>query len=287
MAIRVNGELIEDDRFHRAFLQLSGGRTPEQVALHEFQPMLQQAEQTVLRETLLLQLAVAEGLSASSEQVEQERKAAWGSAANQSCGTGITHDMERRILLRTMEQHLTRHVPRPDRREVEAMYRNNPAAFTLPERWLVSHIVKLAETVDERIAAEAALQSAEIELQRGKSFAAVADRYSDCRGTGGALSWITRGSMVAEFEAVAFTLELRKRSGIFATPFGLHIALVQDHRAAGLEPLDEIRNDLARRIHDDRKQTHLGNVVQDLYYRATVELIEAPPRSVAEGEKVQ
>ena len=287
MAIRVNGERIEDDRFHRAFLELSGGRTPDQVPSHEFQPTLQQAEQNVLRETLLLQLAATEGFSASEEELDAERRTTWGSAANQSCGAGVTHDMERRILLRKIEQHLIRHVPRPDRREVETIYRTNLSAFTLPERWLVSHIVKFAESDEERTAAEAALHIAETELQRGKSFAAVADRHSDCRGNGGVLGWIVRGSMVEAFEEVAFALQRRKRSDIFRTPFGLHIALVQDHRPAGLEPLDEIRTDLARRIHDDRKEVFLGNVMQDLYRRANVELLVEPERSVTRGEKVQ
>ena len=152
MAIRVNGEFIEDERFHRAFLEQSGGRTPEQVRQHapsEFQSTLHQAEQNVLREVLLQQFAASEGITATLEEVDEERRDVWGSTANESCGIGVTQDMADRITLRKAEQFLTRHVQRPDRSEVDSTFRANPSAFALPERWLVSHIVKFVESSSE------------------------------------------------------------------------------------------------------------------------------------------
>lgn len=289
MAIRVNGEIIGDERFHREFVELSGGRTPEQVqeqAPMEYHRLLQTAERNALRSVLLHQLAVAEGITATADEAEEERRSTWGSAANQSCGIGITSEMISRLMVKRIQQHLTRHVQRPDRREVESIYRNNSAAFTLPERWLVSHIVQIAETEVERAKAIEVLKQAESELQRGKSFAAVADRYSDCKGNGGSLGWISRGTMVPEFEAKVFTLERRKLSDIFETTFGLHLAILHDSKPAGLQPLDEIRTDLARHIFEERKQVLLNQITEDLMRRANIEMLPEPERSVAAGEKV-
>lgn len=290
MAIRVNGEIISDERFHREFVELSGGRTPQQVqeqAPMEFHRLLQTAERNTLRAVLLHQLAVAEGITASAEESEEERRSTWGSAANQSCGIGITSDMISRLIVKKVERHLTRHVQRPDRREVESIYRNNPAAFTLPERWLVSHIVRIAETEAERAEATEVLKQAESELKRGKSFAAVADRYSDCKGNGGSLGWISRGTMVPEFEAKVFTLERRKLSDIFETTFGLHLAILHDSKPAGLQPLDEVRTDLARHIFEERKQVLLNQITEDLIRRADIEMLPDSKHDVTAREKVQ
>jgi hypothetical protein len=290
MAVRVNGEIISDERFHREFIELSGGRTPEQVqeqAPMEYHRLLQAAERNTLRSVLLHQVAVAEGITATAEEAEEERRSTWGSAANQSCGIGITTDMISRLMVKKVQQHLTRHVQRPDRREVESIYRNNPTAFTLPERWLVSHIVQIAETQAEHTKAMEVLKQAESELKRGKSFAAVADRYSDCKGNGGSLGWISRGMMVPEFEAHVLTLERRKLSDIFETTFGLHLAILHDWKPAGMQPLDEVRTDLARRIFEERKQVLLSQITEELTRRSAIEMLPEPERSIAAGEKVQ
>ncbi|MEZ2347053.1 peptidylprolyl isomerase [Terriglobus sp. RCC_193] len=290
MAVRVNGEVIHDERFHREFVELSGGRTPQQVqeqAPMEYHRLLQTAERNTLRSVLLHQVAVAEGITATAEEAEEERRSTWGSAANQSCGIGITSDMISRLMVKKVQQHLTRHVQRPDRREVEAIYRNNSAAFTIQERWLVSHIVQIAETEAEHAKAINVLKQAQSELKRSKSFAAVADRYSDCKGNGGSLGWINRGTMVPEFEAKVFTLERRKLSDIFETTFGLHLAILHDWKPAGLQPLDEVRADLARHIFEERKQVLLNQITEDLMRRAEIAMLPDPERSVAAGEKVQ
>lgn len=277
MAVRVNGEVVGDERFHREFVTLSGGRTPQQVqqqAPMEYQALIQRAEHAALRSVLFHQLAIAEGITVTTAEAEEERRSSWGSAANESCGIGVSDDMTQRLMVKKAQQHLTCHVPRPDRRDVEAIYRNNPTAFALPERWLVSHIICLAETEAEREQATATLQQAERELAKGKAFAAIADRYSDCKGNGGTLGWISRGMMVPEFEANVFTLERRKLSSIFATPFGLHLALLNDYKSAGLQPLEEIRTDLARRIFEERKQQLLNQIADDLMRRAQIEVLQ-------------
>jgi peptidyl-prolyl cis-trans isomerase C len=288
MAVRVNGEVVSDERFHREFVELSGGRTPQQVQQQsplEYQTLTQHAEHAALRSVLFHQVAIAEGITVTSAEAEEERRSSWGSTANESCGIGISDDMTMRLMVRKVQQHLTRHVPRPDRREVGAIYRNNPAAFTLPERWLVSHIVCLAETDAEREQATAVLQQAERDLTKGKAFAAVADRYSDCKGNGGSLGWISRGMMVPEFEANVFTLERRKLSEIFSTTFGMHLALLHDYKPAGLQPLEEIRIDLARRIFEERKQQLLNQIADDLMSRAEIEML--PESGIAAGEITQ
>jgi hypothetical protein len=290
MALRVNGELVSDERFYREFLSLTGGLTPQQVeqrSVADFRQAQQLTERNVLRAVLLRQFALAEGLTVTDAEIEEERRALWRSTANQSCGTGITEEMTERAAIRRAERHLTRHVPRPSRQEVQRIYQDNPSMFHQPERWLVSQIVRLAEGEEERQAAREALAPALDELRRGKPFAVTAERYSDCKGGGGTLGWLMRGDTVPEFEENVFLLNRRRVSDIFETTFGLHIAIVQDYKPAGLQPLDEIRLELARRIFDDRRQSVLDQALEEIFRGATVQVVNEPMRSVADGEKVR
>jgi len=279
MAIRVNGEIIGDEQFHREFLELSGGRTPQQVQQQsndEYRHLLQLTEHTVLRSTLFQQLAIRENITITAREIEEARRSVWGSSANQTCGTGVDQDIALRLLVMKVQTHLTRHVPRPDRREVEAVYQNRSSSYALQERWLVSHIVRIAETETERTQVREVLALAEKDLNRGKPFATVADRYSDCKGNGGSLGWLSRGMMVPEFEEKVFSLQRRKASDVFETIFGLHIAIVHDWKPAGVQPLEDVRADLARSIFEERKQAHLNQIVQECMRHATIEFLEEP-----------
>lgn len=289
MAFLLNGEHISNERLYREFLLLSGGRTPEQVQQQpgvDIRRLQEDAERSAVRSALLLQFARQEKLAVTPEEVEAERRAAWGSAANQSCGAGVTDDMAERALLRKVERHLTRHVQRPGRQELEAMYRANSRAFTLPERWLVAHIVRLAENGGEREAAREVLAVVARELAAGKPFAAMADKYSNCKGNAGSLGWITRGSMAPDFEEKVFSLAVKQPSEIFETVFGLHIAVVWDHKTEGVQPFDDVRADLARQILEERRQAVLHQTVDNLYRSASLQVVDEPERNVAKSERV-
>jgi len=72
----------------------------------------------------------------------------------------------------------------------------------------------------------------EIKAAGGKNFAAMAKKYSEDGSAkfGGDLGYFKRGTMVPEFEEVAFSLPKGEVSGILRTQFGLHIIKVEDRR---------------------------------------------------------
>ena len=123
------------------------------------------------------------------------------------------------------------------------------------------------------------LEQAQLALNRGKSFAAVAERFSDCKGSGGSLGWVERGAMVEDFETVIFNLKKRERSPIFRTIFGVHIAEVQDRKDAGLEPFDAVRNDLARRLYQEQRQRVLEQALSEAMRRARITPAAEPAKN--------
>ncbi len=272
MALLVNGELISDDDFRQEFVRVSGGAP---VAAESMAHLQRVAEQNVVHRRLLVQVARQRGLAVSSAEIDAERHRQWQSENNSICGAGIRKTLAEGLLIEKLREEVSRYVPRPSRAAVEACYRENPALFWKPERALVAHIVKNVERVEDEPQAMAQMELAAIELSRGKSFAAVADRFSDCKGNGGSLGWVERGSMVSEFEAVVYSLQKRQRSSIFRSVFGLHIVELQDRKDAGLQPFDEVRIELARRLHEEQRQRMLDQVLAAAISQAQITPVSA------------
>jgi hypothetical protein len=110
--------------------------------------------------------------------------------------------------------------PKPTAEEIEAFYRANRENFRLPEMFHAAHIVKHVNEEQTEEQAEAGIQAALADLERGVPFAEAADRHSDCKGNGGDLGQFPPGHMVEEFEAAISALQPGERTGIFTTPFG-------------------------------------------------------------------
>jgi peptidyl-prolyl cis-trans isomerase SurA len=69
-----------------------------------------------------------------------------------------------------------------------------------------------------------------VALRGGADFATVARQFSDdstTRDSGGTLGWFRRGTMVKEFEAVAFRLRPGQISNVVETEFGYHVIQVE------------------------------------------------------------
>ncbi len=271
MALIVNGEYVGDEQFLGEFRQLGGdalksGGAEEQ---HRIETLQRTANERVLHRTLFRQMAVQSGVMVLPEEVEQERRRRWGSSTNTTCGTGVSQAIIADLQIERFCTHLTRHVPRPTRAEVEQFYLANPQRFYQPEKVHAAHIIKNIEAPSDEPNARSALISAQSELAAGKPFAKVADRYSDCGG-GGALGWVARGEMVEEFEEVVFSLKKGECSGIFRTVFGLHIATVLGKRPAGVSPFEEVRLSLSRNLFEARKQAIIQRVLDEALRRSRI-----------------
>lgn len=261
MALLVNGEYLADREFIEEFQRLQG----ETLGVQSSVELLRHtAEERVIQRTLLRQMAVRAGFMVSAEEIEIERRRRWGSSNNNICGAGIIVALEAGLLIAKMSAHLTKHVLRPSRADVERFYKSNLAKFYQSERVQVSHIVKNIEEPSAEDAGREVMEKAEQELGAGKSFAKVADFYSDCTGSGGAIGWIARGEMVEEFEEVVFALKKDERSPIFRTVFGWHIATVTGRKAAGTRPLEEVRMELARGIYEARRYDAITAAVAEV-----------------------
>lgn len=156
--------------------------------------------------------------------------------------------------------------------EVEAEYARDTSRFMTPEQIKAAHIlVPLPENAspEDVKQAEESMAAIHKELADGKPFAEVADAHNgpNAANKGGELGWIRRGETVPAFEEAAFALEPGKLSDNVRSPFGLHLILVSEKKAAAQRPLaeveGEIRAELSRLQGREKINDALDGLVED------------------------
>lgn len=121
------------------------------------------------------------------------------------------------------------------RREVEKFYKTYKDSIPeMPKRAHVSHIViKTQPGTSADSLAVSQLRDIKSKIQEGASFTQLAQQYSQDPGSrrqGGDLGFVSRGSLVPEFEQVAFSLQQGEVSDIIETEFGYHIIKLEERR---------------------------------------------------------
>jgi peptidyl-prolyl cis-trans isomerase SurA len=103
------------------------------------------------------------------------------------------------------------------------------------------------------------------ELAKAKSEGPSADQ-------GGDLGWFRRGVMVKEFERIAFALKVGEVSDPVRTTFGFHVIKVEERRAVGVKPFEEMKDQLRERLLHDQLDKYTDQYVQELKQSAIVEV---------------
>jgi peptidyl-prolyl cis-trans isomerase C len=113
----------------------------------------------------------------------------------------------------------------------------------------------------ERADRKKLIESLRTRALKGENFAAMAKMYSQDNSAerGGDLGYFARGTMVKEFEDVAFGLKKGELSRVFETQFGLHLVKVTDKKPAA-PPSYEVAKP---RIETMLKQRALGTELQN------------------------
>lgn len=101
------------------------------------------------------------------------------------------------------------------------------------------------------VATEDEAKTVKAELDGGKPFEVLAmEKTTDPSGkqNGGDLGFFSKGMMVPEFEAVAFTLEPGKISDPVQSQFGWHIIKVEEKRMSSPPPIEQVQQQLGQQV---------------------------------------
>ena len=284
MALIVNGEHIADAHIEDVATQLrqaAGPGVPEWeakgISLDAF------ARNMVVAQVLVRQEAGKRGPPVPAQHVDRElnrlRQQHGGDQGfreyvNNSNLTmqEIRDQIELGIKLDGLLDEVCADVGEPEEREAKEYYDANVAAFEAPEQIRVAHIVKHVEgTILDLQAAHTDLKDVVARLKEGASFEALASEHSECPENGGDLGYFGRGAMVPEFEEVVFTLEKGEVSRVFQTPFGLHIAKLQDRIPAQPRSFDEVRDEVKQVLRNERENAVIDAFTDGLRKKASIE----------------
>lgn len=215
---RVNKDTITKDELYNYLIQHGGKSVLDQL----------------ISEKVVDQEASKQNVSVSDEEVNAQLDkliASYGGAqafdeALNSSGGYTMDDVKKEITMKLKVKKLMEPTITITEDEMKKYFEDNKTMFDQAEQVKVRHIL----VVDENQAKEV-----KTKLDAGGDFAELAKTYSTDFGTkdaGGELGYVGRGSLVKEFEDVAFSLKVGETSGPVKTDYGYHIIQVEDKKPA-------------------------------------------------------
>lgn len=152
------------------------------------------------------------------------------------------------------------------KKKVEDSYGLRRSEFEKPEQVKASHILVRADSskAEELKTAEEKAQKLLARAQK-EDFGKLAAENSDDPGSKtkkGDLGFFGRGSMVKEFDEVAFTLPVGQVSGLVKTQFGFHIIKVTEKKAATKTPELQAHRKVARTLIAEEKMVEAKKALE-------------------------
>lgn len=236
----------------------------------------EQLLEQMINEKLLLQKADELGVTVTDEEVEASIDAAVASSpitreefesrlADQNLTIEDVRGFYRNQLVITkMINETVLDMIEVTDEDVETYYDANQEAFVVDESVKARHIlVETEEEADEIISL----------LDEGEDFQELAkERSTGPSGPqGGDLGFFTRGQMVAPFEEAAFSLDIGEVSDPVQTDFGWHVILVEEKREAGMQTLEDVREQIRQQLLSDLQQDAFLTFMTQLRAEAVVE----------------
>lgn len=132
--------------------------------------------------------------------------------------------------------------------------------FTEKESVRARHIlitVPLDASSDVETAAKNLAESIRQRAISGEDFSELAKKYSQDPGSkeqGGDLGYFSRGSMMRQFEDVAFSLDIGQISEVFRTQYGFHIVKVEDKKPERVKSLEEVKDFIIETLTEQRAE---------------------------------
>ncbi len=240
------------------FNQMLVGMPPQLKAMMDSQPELQQSMLTRWADFSIL------SQEAKAQKIDQEAHI-----------QAKLKDMTSRILV---EEFIIRNTGKAEMtdKNIQAYYDSHKADYSHGEMVKAQHIlIKIddASNKEQVAAAKAKIIAIKARLDKGESFAVLAQKMSDDPGSkvnGGDLGFFGRGSMVPEFEEAAFNTKKGEISAPLQTQFGWHLIKVTDTKAPGLTPLAEVRGEIMTKTKAENQQTEVESILANLKKKFTV-----------------
>jgi peptidyl-prolyl cis-trans isomerase C len=187
-------------------------------------------------------------------------------------------DLRSRVLVDALiDKRVSRATSIPET-EIKAYYDSHPMEFEKGEQIRAQHIlIRVDQNAGPEVEAKAkkTIEMLARKLKDGASFASLAEEYSEDPGSkinGGDLGFFGRGQMVKEFEEAAFATKLNQVSPPIRTAFGYHLIKVNEKKAPGKVPFEEVKKKIETTMLADKNRTALNDLVSELKKKYEVKI---------------
>ena len=175
------------------------------------------------------------------------------------------NDIREQLLIESLlKKKVTTNI-NPSEQELKDYYEKNKEKF------------KTGQEVDTRqilVKTEKEAKEIRAKLDKGEDFADLAKRFSidpSAKATGGAIGFHAKGTLLPEYEAVAFKLtKVGQISPPVKTQLGYHIIQLQGMKPPAYTPYDEVKEFIKQRIVQEKQNDVLEKYVADLKSKAKI-----------------
>ncbi|HCR30492.1 MAG TPA: hypothetical protein DIV79_10790 [Opitutae bacterium] len=287
MPISINGTRIED-----AEIQEEAGRLAEEVAKNFpwLDPVAQKlqaedlAKERIIEHQLLFEESQRQLPELPDDEVEEEFKRFTKRHGGEkgflqkfkirkSDLPKVKQEMADDLRFRKYIQSIYEQLPEVNDEQIASEYESSKASFKRPDEYKAAHIVYHTNNGQDPEEAKRKADDALARLHKGESFDKIADGESDCPGNGGDLGWFAEGYMVQEFEDVVFKLEFGKISDVFKTPFGYHIARLDDKKEGDYIPLEEVSKNIRQKLETENRDNKFREILSGLKDQAEIQRV--------------
>lgn len=153
------------------------------------------------------------------------------------------------------------------KKRIQTYFDKNKSEFEQAEQIRAQHILISVDPAQPDSDAKALAKVKEIQAQlKDKDFGQLASQFSDDPGSKsqkGDLGFFAKGSMVPEFEEVAFTSPIGKVSEPVKTNFGYHLIKVTEKKAGTTAELAQVEKEIAQKILSQDQSQELMKKLED------------------------
>jgi parvulin-like peptidyl-prolyl isomerase len=297
--LKVNGVPVSKAELVVAQRSLQAQLPPDQRSDQKL--VLRHAVDQVIGHALLVQAATQAGISVDPAEVQRnvdaqrakihdkagfEAELAQAGLSQQDL---VTMEKERLLVMRFVEKVLGPTVV-VSADDVKVYYAAHPNEFGHPAQIRIRMVLaKVPDGASQEVdaAAKERIEAALQRLKAGEDFAKVASEMSDdpSKANGGEIGWVRRGMLLPSLEPAVFSLNDGEITGVLKSRYGYHIFKTEEHRSAGLYPLDEIQDRLTAAL----EQRGLGEAAQrfvaEQRSKATIEALDPGVKAVLDEER--
>jgi peptidyl-prolyl cis-trans isomerase C len=301
LVAKVNGTEISRTAYERVVKNEYGKRMQQGQFLDQnaVEQLKSDVLESMINQELIFQEGTRQGYTADQELIDQEYELVRANFADQEqfeqalsqagyTKQSLKDEIRRNIIISKYIEETVAPSVSVSEQEMQEYYDEHPEVFTQPEQVKASHIIMTVEDPEDEAAKKQALSritEVQKRVEAGEDFAELARETSEgpSAARGGDLGFFQRGQMVKEFEEKAFSLEPGEVSDIVETQYGYHIIKVMDRRPEMKVPFQDVRDQIANYMRQNRSMDILDSRVEKLREKASIERYTAAPQDSEKG----